>query len=63
MTFDDLGLLFKFIGGLGLFLYGMHIMADGLQKSAGDRVKSWMGFLTKNRFVAVLIGAAITAII
>lgn len=63
MTFDDLGLLFKFIGGLGLFLYGMHIMADGLQKSAGDRVKSWMGFLTKNRFVAVIVGAVITAII
>lgn len=63
MTLDDLGLLFEFIGGLGLFLYGMHIMADGLQKSAGDRVKSLMGFLTRNRFVAVLVGAGITAII
>jgi len=63
MTFDDLGQLFQFVGGLGLFLYGMHIMADGLQKSAGDRVRSWMGFLTKNRFVAVIVGAVITAII
>jgi len=63
MTLDDLGLLFEFIGGLGLFLYGMHIMADGLQKSAGDKVKKLMGFFTKNRFVAVLVGAAITAII
>ena len=63
MTLEDLGLLFEFVGGLGLFLYGMHIMADGLQKSAGDKVKKLMGFLTKNRFVAVLVGAAITAII
>ena len=63
MTLDDLGLLFEFTGGLGLFLYGMHIMADGLQKSAGDKVKKLMGFFTKNRFIAVLVGAAITAII
>ncbi len=63
MTLDDLGMLFQFIGGLGLFLYGMHIMADGLQKSAGDRVKSLMGFLTRNRLVAVAVGAGITALI
>ncbi|MBO5093134.1 MAG: Na/Pi cotransporter family protein [Lachnospiraceae bacterium] len=63
MTLEDLGLLFTFIGGLGLFLYGMHIMADGLQKSAGDKVKRLMGFLTKNRLLAVLVGAGITAII
>lgn len=63
MTLVDLGLLFEFVGGLGLFLYGMHIMADGLQKSAGDKVKRLMGFLTKNRFIAVLVGAGITAII
>lgn len=63
MTLDDVGLLFEFIGGLGLFLYGMHIMADGLQKSAGDRVKTLMGFLTRNRLVAIFVGAGITAII
>ena len=63
MTLDDLGLLFEFIGGLGLFLEGMHIMADGLQKSAGDRVKKLMSFLTKNRLIAILVGAGITAII
>ena len=56
-------MIFKFVGGLGLFLYGMHIMADGLQKSAGDRVKRLMGFLTRNRLVAILVGAGITAII
>lgn len=63
MTLDDLGMIFKFIGGLGMFLYGMHIMADGLQKSAGGRLKKLMSFLTKNRFVAVLVGTGITAII
>lgn len=63
MTINDLGMLFEFIGGLGLFLYGMHIMADGLQKSAGDRVRKLMGFLTKNRFVAIMVGAGITAVI
>ena len=63
MTLNDLGMLFQFIGGLGLFSYGMHIMADGLQKSAGDRVKSLMGFLTRNRLVAVTVGAGITALI
>lgn len=63
MTLNDLGMIFKFIGGLGMFLYGMHIMADGLQKSAGGKLKKLMGFLTKNRFIAVLVGAGITAII
>lgn len=63
MTKDDLEMIFHFIGGLGLFLYGMHIMADGLQKSAGGKLKSLMGFLTKNRFIAVVVGALITAII
>jgi len=63
MTLDDLGMIFHFVGGLGLFLYGMHIMADGLQKSAGGKLKTLMGFLTKNRFIAVVVGALITAII
>lgn len=63
MTVEDLGMVFQFIGGLGLFLYGMHVMADGLQRSTDGRVKAMMGFLTKNRVVAVLVGAAITALV
>ena len=63
MTINDLGMLFKFIGGLGLFLYGMNIMADGLQKSAGGKLKNLMGFLTKNRFIAIIVGAIVTAIV
>lgn len=63
MAINDLGMIFEFIGGLGLFLYGMNIMADGLQRSAGGKFKDLMGFLTRNRFVAVLMGAGITALI
>ncbi|MBQ8592361.1 MAG: Na/Pi cotransporter family protein [Lachnospiraceae bacterium] len=63
MSIQDLGMLFEFIGGLGMFLYGMNIMADGLQKSAGGKMKKLMEFLTKNRLIAVLVGAGITAII
>lgn len=63
MTLDDLKMPFQFIGGLGLFLYGMNIMADGIQKSADEKLKKLMGFLTRNRFTGVVVGALITAII
>lgn len=63
MTKDDLEMILKFIGGLGMFLYGMNVMADGLQKSAGGKLKKLMEFLTKNRLIAVLAGTAITGII
>lgn len=55
--------VFAFVGGFGMFLYGMHVMADGLQKSAGQRMKKLLGMLTTNRFLAVTIGALVTAII
>lgn len=63
MGIQDVGMLFSFIGGLGLFLYGMNVMADGLQRSADGKLKNLMGFLTKNRFIGVVVGALITAII
>lgn len=63
MGIDDLGMLFQFVGGLGMFLYGMNIMADGLQRSAGSKAQKMMGFLTKNRLMAVLVGAGVTALI
>lgn len=55
--------LFAFGGGFGMFLYGMHTMAEGLQKSAVGKMKKLLNMLTKNRFLAVTIGALITAII
>lgn len=63
MSMNDVGMLFQFIGGLGMFLYGMNIMADGLQKSAGGRMQKLMGFLTSNRLMAIAVGAGVTAII
>lgn len=51
------------IGGLGLFLYGMNLMADGLQKAAGDRLKEVIHKLTSNRLMAVLVGTFVTMII
>ena len=63
MTFDDFSMMFQFIGGLGMFLYGMQMMATGLQKTAGDKMKHLLGVLTNNRFMGILVGALITAII
>ena len=55
--------IFGFLGGLGMFLYGMNIMADGMQKTAGGKMSQFLGMLTNNRFLAVCLGALITAII
>lgn len=63
MTFEDFSMLFQFTGGLGMFLYGMKMMANGLQKTAGEKMKHLMGVLTNNRFTAIMVGALITAII
>ena len=55
--------IFTLVGGLGLFIYGMQIMADGLQKSAGNKMKKLLEVLTNNKFMGVLVGAVVTAII
>ncbi len=55
--------IFAFAGGLGMFLYGMHIMAEGMQKTAGGRLQKFLGLITNNRVVAIGVGALITAII
>ncbi len=60
MTFSDvMGLL----GGLALFLYGMQMMSSGLENVAGNKMKQILEKLTANRFVGVLVGAGITAVI
>ena len=51
------------LGGLGLFLFGMKIMGDGLEKAAGNRMKKILEMATSNRLLAVLTGIVITAII
>lgn len=56
---DFLGLL----GAVGLFLYGMKVMSEGLQKAAGDRLRGILSAMTRNRFTGTLTGCAITALI
>ncbi len=56
-------MLFGTIGGLGLFLFGMRLMSEGLKKVAGQKLRNILGSLTKHRLVAVLMGAMITALI
>lgn len=56
---DFLGLL----GAVGLFLYGMKVMSEGLQKAAGDRLRNILGAMTRNRFSGLLTGIVITALI
>ena len=51
------------LGGLALFLYEMKMMSEGLEQAAGNRLKSILEKLTSNRFVGVLVGAGITALI
>ena len=55
--------IFSLLGGLGLFLYGMKLMSDGLEQVAGARMRSILEFFTKNRFVGMLVGIAFTAIV
>ncbi len=60
MTTDNILSLF---GGLALFLYGMHMMSEGLEEAAGDKMKQILEKLTKNRFLGIIVGALITAVI
>ena len=60
MTFTD---FFGLFGGLALFLHGMQMMSSGLEAAAGDRMKTILEKLTANRFLGVLVGALITAVI
>jgi len=62
-TIDIIKLVITFAGGLGMFLYGMNMMGDGLQKSAGNKMKRLLGYLTNNRLLATIVGVMITAII
>lgn len=51
------------LGAVGLFLYGMKVMSEGLQKAAGDRLRNILSAMTRNRFTGMLTGFAITALI
>ncbi|MFA5517505.1 MAG: Na/Pi cotransporter family protein [Desulfuromonadales bacterium] len=62
-VFFSQSLLFGLIGGLGLFLFGMKIMSEGLQKIAGDRMRQILAALTKNRVIGTLVGLGVTTVV
>ncbi|MCP3968379.1 MAG: hypothetical protein GY750_07725 [Lentisphaerae bacterium] len=58
-----LSVIISVLGGLALFIFGMKLMSDGLQKVAGDKMKKILHFFASNRFIAVLAGTVVTAVI
>ena len=56
-------IIISLMGGLGLFLYGMNLMGEALEKSAGSRLKKIIELLTSNIIMGVLVGALVTAVI
>lgn len=59
----DIYSIISMIGGLALFLYGMHVLSAGLEKTAGGKMESVLKKLTSNRFKGLFLGAAVTAVI
>ena len=60
MTWQDLALLG---GGLGLFLFGMKQMGDGLERAAGDSLRRFLEILTRSRFLGLLVGLVFTMVV
>ncbi|MGL5354857.1 MAG: Na/Pi cotransporter family protein [Clostridium sp.] len=60
---ESLMVIIKLLGGLGLFIYGMKLMGDGLENAAGEGLKSILEKVTKNPLIAVVVGAVVTAVI
>ena len=60
---DWWGIFFQAFGGLGLFLMGMKLMSEGMQKTAGDRLRNTLNLITSNRFFAITVGLLVTTII
>ena len=55
--------LFTLLGGLAFFLFGMRVMGEGLERAAGPKLKNFLSMMTRNKFVAMLTGICVTAII
>lgn len=60
---ETLEIAFGLLGGLALFLYGMTLMSDSLQKAAGEKMKQILAALTRNPLMGVLAGALVTAVL
>ncbi|HWL26569.1 MAG TPA: Na/Pi symporter, partial [Ureibacillus sp.] len=63
MEIDIQKMIFEFIGGLGIFLFGIKFMGDGLQKSAGDKLRDLLDKFTTNPLMGVLTGMLVTILI
>ncbi|WP_226583064.1 Na/Pi cotransporter family protein [Halobacillus litoralis] len=63
MEIDVQKMIFEFIGGLGIFLFGIKFMGDGLQKVAGDRLKELLDRFTSNPLMGVIAGAVVTVLV
>ncbi|MED4019084.1 Na/Pi cotransporter family protein [Sutcliffiella cohnii] len=63
MEIDVQRTIFEFIGGLGIFLFGIKYMGDGLQKSAGDKLRDILDRMTTNPFMGVLAGILVTVLL
>lgn len=63
MTIDWQSILFQFLGGLGVFLFSIKLMGDGLQKSADERLREWLNRFTTNPIMGVLVGIFVTVCI
>ena len=53
--------IFMLLGGLGLFLYGMKLMSEGLEAAAGNKMRRWLEIKKKNRAAGVAVGAGGTS--
>ena len=59
----SISLVISLLGGLAFFLFGMRVMGEGLERAAGPKLKHFLSLMTKNRFIAMLTGICVTAII
>ncbi|MCD8238254.1 MAG: Na/Pi cotransporter family protein [Clostridiales bacterium] len=60
---DTVKIIFGLTGGLAIFIFGMNLMSECLQKAAGEKMKNILGLLTKNRLLGVIAGALVTAVL
>lgn len=63
MNQEILGMLMEMCGGLGLFLFGMKLMGDGLELAAGNKLRTLVEKLTTNKYMGALVGLIVTAVI
>lgn len=63
MENEIIKMIISLCGGLAVFIYGMNLMSDGLQKAAGDKMKNFLAMLTRNPFLGMLAGLCTTAVL